>query len=266
MKNKDNILNMFEDKDSKFDASKVLDAYMLSSKIGTQVVTDFVTPIFLSKVLSAFESEFKDYSITSFGGYDDAERRCIVFNESEYNYYDIDVIKITNNTKFNKRLEHREVLGSILGLGITRNKVGDIIFENDDCYVFVKNEISDYIIYNLEQIGRSKVKVELSSYESKGSTNSENIKTTTVSSLRVDTIISNITNYSRSDVKKLFDKELIFINWKVCVNASTIVKEGDIITVRKFGRIKLNTVKGISKKGKYIIDYSDSNSNSNSKS
>lgn len=257
MKNKDNILNIFDDKESKFEASKVIDAYILSNKIGTQVVTDFVTPIFLSKIISAFEKEIKDYSITSFGGYEDAERRCIVFNENEYNYYDVDVVKITTNTKFNKSLEHRAVLGSILGLGITRNKVGDIVFENGDCYVFVKNEISAYIIYNLESVGRSKVKVELSSYEFKGNTSGENIKTTTVSSLRVDTIISNITNYSRSDVKKLFDKEMIFINWKACNNPSTIAKEGDTITVRKFGRIRIEEIKGLSKKGKHIIDYYD---------
>ncbi len=255
MKNKEEILSKIQDKDSKFLASKVLDAYFLSEKAGCQVVTDFLTPVFLSSILSDFERYYSLFDVVTFGGYDEAERRCIVFNKADFGYYDIDVLKISTNTKFNKALEHRAVLGSILGLGINRSKVGDIVFENDVCYVFVKNEIADFIIYNLEFVGKSKVKVETATYTPSDKEVEMQIKTTTVSSLRVDNIVANVTNNSRSEVKKLFEKELVLINWRVCDNPSHIVKEGDIITVRKFGRIKLEKVKGLSKKGKYIIEY-----------
>ncbi len=255
MKNKEEILSKIQDKDSKFLASKVLDAYFLSDKAGCQVVTDFLTPVFLSSILSDLERYYNLFDVVTYGGFDDAERRCIVFNSDDIGYYEIEVLKISTNTKFNKSLEHRAVLGSILGLGINRSKVGDIVFENDVCYVFVKNEILDYIIYNLEFVGKSKVKVEQATYTPSSTETVEQLKTTTVSSLRVDTIVASVTNNSRSEVKKLFEKELVLINWRVCDNSSYIVKEGDIITVRKFGRIKLEKVKGLSKKGKYIIEY-----------
>ncbi len=255
MKNKEEILNKIQDKDSKFLASKVLDAYYLSEKAGCQVVTDFLTPVFLSSILGDLERYYSFYDATTYGGFDGAERRCIVFNKDDFGYLDIDVLKISTNTKFNKSLEHRAVLGSILGLGINRNKIGDIVFQDDVCYVFVKNEIADYIIYNLEFVGKSKVKVETGVYVPSECEAEEQLKTTTVSSLRADNIVANITNNSRSEVKKLFEKELVLINWRVCSNPANLVKEGDIITVRKFGRIKLEKVKGLSKKGKFIIEY-----------
>ncbi len=255
MKNRELILNNFIDKDSKFEVSKILDLYEVSKKNGNQIVTEFLTPVIMSNLLAAFEKHFMEYNVESFGGYELAERRCLIFNKDDYGYYDIDTLEITNNLKFNRPLEHREVLGSILGLGITRSKVGDIVFQNDKCYVFVKSEISDYIIHNLEYVGRCKVKIKITDDVVFADDNNLELKTTTVSSLRVDTIVSNITNLSRNDVKKLFEKELIFINWRVCNNAAAIINEGDTITIRKVGRIKLVNIKGLSKKGKQIIDY-----------
>ncbi len=255
MKNKNEILNKIQDKESRFEASKVLDAYFLSEKVGCQSVTDFLTPVFMTNMLADLERYFNYFDAFSFGGYQSAERRCIVFKKDEYAYYDIEVLKITTNTKFNKPLEHRAVLGSILGLGINRCKVGDIVFEKEVCYVFVKSEIVDYIVYNLEYVGRSKVKVETTLFTEIENEVEEQLKTTTVSSLRVDTIVASVTNNSRSEVKKLFEKELVLVNWKVCNNPESLIKEGDIITVRKFGRIKLDRVKGMSKKGKFIIEY-----------
>ncbi len=255
MKNRDVVLNNFTDKDSKFEVSKILDLYDLSKKNRNQIVTEFLTPVVMSSLLVAFEKHYLDYAIESFGGYELSERRCLIFNRDEYGYYDIDTLEITNNLKFNRPLEHREVLGSILGLGLTRSKIGDIVFQNEKCYVFVKSDISDYIIHNLEFVGRCKVKIKISDDVVFTDQNSMELKTTTVSSLRVDTIISNITNLSRSDVKKLFEKEQVFINWRVCNNTATVVGEGDTITIRKYGRIKLVNIKGLSKKGKQIIDY-----------
>ncbi len=255
MKNREAVLNNFTDKDSKFEVSKVLDLYELSKKTRNQIVTEFLTPVTMSNILNAFEKYYLDYNVDSFGGYELSERRCIVFNREDYGYYDIDTLEITNNLKFNRPLEHREVLGSILGLGITRAKIGDIVFQNEKCYVFVKSDISDYVIHNLEYVGRCKVKIKISEDVVLGDDNSHELKTTTVSSLRVDTIISNITNLSRNEVKKLFEKEQVFINWRVCNNTSVLVNEEDIITIRKYGRIKLVNIKGLSKKGKQIIDY-----------
>ncbi len=256
MKNKNDFLANFIDKDEKFDASKIYDAYIFSIKTGKQVFTDFITPVLLSNLLTAFERQLNIYDVMTIGGHIASERQCIVFNYCDYAESEIKVLKISTNIKFNKPLEHRAVLGSVLGLGITRNKVGDILFKNGECYLFIKSEIADFILYNLEYIGRNKVKLEEVEDFVEDDEKTNEIKTTTVSSLRVDVIISNVTKYSRSEVKKLFEKELVFINWKICKNSSVIVKENDVITVRKFGRVRLENIKGTSKKGKIIIDYS----------
>lgn len=250
------IIKNFKDKESKYEISKVLDLYEKSLKTKKKVVTEFYNPIFLSNITEIFEKIFSVYNLVNDGGYDFAERRCVVFNadfDDEKDY--IAVLKIYTNAKFNKPLEHRAVLGSILGLGIERTVIGDIILEGHDCYVFVKKDMSDYILFNLEYVGRSKVKIEKSDYEVKKVNDTGEIKTITISSMRCDVIVANITKYSRNEVKKLFDKDLVFINWKVCKNMSCTINKGDIITVRKFGRIVVDGTRGISKKGKIILDY-----------
>ncbi len=258
MSDKDKILKKFNDKETKFTASKVIDAYYVSEKTGSQMVTDFLTPSFMSQIILELEKEFGIYGLKCFGGYENAERRCIIFDNYDQEVNDIIVLKIAVNTKFNKELEHRAVLGSVLGLGLNRSKIGDIIFEGESCYLFVKKDVSDFILYNLEYVGRSKVIVSEVEYVEKKSIEEDELFTTTVSSMRIDTVISNITNFSRSEVKKLFEKELVFVNWKVCNNSSYTLKEQDLITVRKYGRIRIVNVRGFSKKGKQIIEYNKS--------
>lgn len=261
------IIKGFKDKDSKYEISKIIDDYGLSLRTSEQIVTDFYNPVFISDVTENFQKHFGIYDLFAFGGFEYAERRCFVFNKTDDEFdkdrlgkdlFDIEVLKISTNLKFNKPLEHRAILGSILGLGITRSVIGDIILEESQCFVFVKKDIADYILYNLEYVGRSKVKIERSQYKSKNSEKKPELKTCTVVSMRCDVIVASITKYSRSEVKKLFDRDLVFINWKVCNNTSDTINVGDIITIRKFGRVTIEEVRGVSKKGKLILDYSTS--------
>lgn len=94
------------------------------------------------------------------GFFEDVERRMILFNNLYDNLFFMKLIKIENNFKFLNFI-YKDFLGGILLLGIERNKIGDLLVDNNICYVLVYEEIESFIIYNLDKIGRVVCKVEV---------------------------------------------------------------------------------------------------------
>ena len=106
-----------------------------------------------------FLSQYKTY-----GGYDLSERQMAVFlpDALYYDYgYPMQALKICPvNKRFAEDLTHRDYLGAIMNLGTSRTKIGDIIQTDDGAIVFVKEEISDYIMKNLTRIRHTTITVE----------------------------------------------------------------------------------------------------------
>ena len=98
-----------------------------------------------------------------FGGYEDAERKVLGFFPDWYEDYSahfpVKAIEIIPSDTEN--LTHRDYLGSIMGLGIKRECIGDIIQKDDGAYVFAGDEIIDFLIGNLDKIGHRNVKVKI---------------------------------------------------------------------------------------------------------
>ena len=158
MISKDEVLSHFLKDDKPF-AVNLYEKYKLAYEKDIPVFgNDFYPP----NVWSYFQSNMssKEFLVQTFGLFDDAERRMISFNNKYNEEAEISCIKISNKSKFRK-VNHRDYLGSILSLGIKRNKIGDLIVDNDKCYVAVSIEIRDYIINNLEMVANCPCKVEI---------------------------------------------------------------------------------------------------------
>ncbi len=192
------------------------------------------------------------------GGLNYNERNVLIFTpeyiEEEQPF---SIIKITTN-KFQKQLTHREVLGSVLGTGIAKEKIGDILFNDDECYIIILKEIEKYLLDNLEYIGNRKITpkkvktVGYNFYDKK-----EDISTT-VASNRIDVIVASMTNLSRTKVKELIESEKVFLNFVGCTNFSKELEKGDILSIRGHGRFQIIDFTGFSKKGKLILKYNKS--------
>lgn len=153
-------------------------------------------------------------------------------------------------------LRHQDILGSIFSLNITNEMFGDIIIDNNKYYIFVLEIIANYIKSNLLFIRNSSVELEeidintLKDYHQKYEEYS-----IIVSSLRIDTIISRITNTNRSSViDKIKDKEIL-VNYEILTKNSYTLKENDIFSIRKFGKYKFIGIEKTTKKDNYIIKY-----------
>ncbi len=162
-------------------------------------------------------------------------------------------IQIEGNFKF-KSISHKDYLGSLMNLGIKREKVGDIIIHENFCQVIVSSDICDFIIMNLEKVSRNNVRVkEISRKEI--IYNPPNYKdiSFTVSSSRLDCVISGLYNISRQESMKFINGEKVQVNYEKITSPSREIKDEALISVRGKGRAKIINIGELTKKGKIKI-------------
>jgi RNA-binding protein YlmH len=173
--------------------------------------------------------------------------------EPEEEDFGIRLFEIEYPDKF-VTIEHRQVLGSIMSLGLKREKFGDILSDDNKVQLILAEEISEYVRMELVQIGKAKVSLREVPYTELIKTREEwQEKVATVSSLRLDVVLAAIYNISRQKAQTYIRGKLVKLNWKITENPSMEVEAGDVISARGFGRSKLISIEGRTKREKWRI-------------
>jgi len=248
-------MNKIEDK---MLVSKLMDKAIKANHTGKIAFSDFLDPYQKKVIDMAFGShELIDYKYN--GGYQGAEREIMVFcpknmSSDDYTYIKTPLNLVELNLKNMNNLSHRDFLGALMGLGIKREKVGDILLEEDIASVIVISDIADFIKYNLFKIGNSKVDAEIKDIEEIRNPlkKLKEIKST-VASMRLDCIASAGFGISRSKIAEYIKAEKVNVNWEKTVSLTKEVKEGDTISIRGRGRVVLDSVGGVTKKGRISV-------------
>ena len=193
----------------------------------------------------------------TYGGYDLSERQMVAFlpDSLYYDYqYPIQMIEISPvNRKFSEELTHRDYLGAVMNLGIERCKLGDIIIDEGKALLFAKEELADYIIENLTRIRHTTVQAHaVSEFDVTYEPRYEEVKGT-VASIRLDTVLSLAYPLSRSKLTAYIEGGRVFVNGKLITSNGYRLKEGDMISVRKMGRISYTGILSETKKGRYMV-------------
>lgn len=189
-----------------------------------------------------------------FAGYEGGERCVAGFGCENYYNFPIDCIKIEPaNKKFADSLSHRDILGAIMNLGINRNTTGDIIIIDNTAYLFCLNSISDYIIDNISKIRHTTVNCTKSAEIPDMICTAPEECEIIVSSLRTDAVISGIYKLSRKSASSLFNQEKVFVNQKAVTKESFTLNNGDLVSVRGYGRFIFNETIRKTKKDKIVI-------------
>ena len=157
------------------------------------------------------------------------------------------------NKKFADELSHRDILGALMNLGIERNCIGEIKLDNNNAYIYVVNRISNYILDNLNKIKHTQIKTSILEELPKEIKPNLKEERFTVTSLRLDLIIAKAYNISRSQSLELFRTKKIYVNSRNSENNSLIINDGDIISVRGFGKFIFVKSLGVNKKRKTMI-------------
>ncbi len=254
--NKEEILKGIIKIEDKVLASRLLDRAE-QCRYSSFVYSDFLTPYeaaLAKRILSKLES----LHVAFWGGYEDAERvvavisQDIIFKEEIQHNVNLAFVEIVLTSE--KDMSHRDYLGSLLGLGIRREKIGDILVDEGKGTVIVHDQIADFIVYNIEKIGNVKASCHrISSFEFMPPKKQEKIITSTVASLRADAIASSGFGISRTKILDYFKSQRVSINWETIQNPSKMLSEGDVVSIRGLGRMVLEKVGGTTKKDRISI-------------
>ena len=160
------------------------------------------------------------------------------------------LFKIITKEKF----RHQDILGSIFSLNIDKEMFGDIIVDDNNYYFYLLESMKDYFLTNFNKVKNSYIELEeidintLKDYKRKFKELELIVK-----SERIDIIVSNITNTSRSKVKDKFNNKEIILNYDILTNPSYLLKEGDIFSIRKYGKYKYIGKIKETKKNNWVI-------------
>lgn len=223
------------------------------------VLTDFFNPRerFIAKsVLGNYEG----IKMTSFGGIHHADRKRVLFYPNYYQWekqdFELALLKIDYPEKF-AELHHRQILGALVHSGVKRNVIGDIITNGEKWQVITEKKISQYLITQVDRIG--KINVRLVPQRLRMVINPLNAweeENTLISSLRVDNLISNAYHISRTRAKELITDSKVQVNWTNVDRPDYLIGQYDIISVRGYGRIRLNYQLGETAKQKLKVNIS----------
>ena len=188
------------------------------------------------------------------GGNNLSERKIFVAN---YYYEPLDEANYLKILKFKSdSINHPDVLGALINLGIDRNSIGDISVLDGEIEFAVLAEDANFIKYNLSKIKREGIKVEIKEECKIKLKEPDYVQGRGfVSSLRLDNIVSEILNMSRAKAKNLINSKFVKVNFQTITDPSLNIEEESLISIRKQGRFIFDEVSGMSKKGNYHIEY-----------
>ena len=240
--------------DNRMMLAKALDQVYLCSYDRIRGFTDFLDPVCVNKMLGVVH-EF-GLMATVFGGYDGAERAKIGLDETEISGADFPIrrVLIKYNQKFAPNLAHSDFLGAVIGLGLNRSKLGDIVLTMRGAVLLAETDAADYILANMSQVGKVGVKTAMIADDDEffGLNNQHQIRLT-LASLRLDNMLAAAFGISRKEAVESVSAGRVFVNWQGADSVSRAVCEGDIITLRKFGRIRIDEIGGKSRKDKIYV-------------
>ncbi|MEW4370583.1 RNA-binding protein [Paenibacillus kandeliae] len=222
-----------------------------------QKLTDFLDPR-QAYILSTLAAREPDVQVRLEGGGEHAERcRAIIapdYLDLSHEDMQMEVLMITPEGQKYTELEHGDYMGSILGLGLKRDKIGDIHVLDDGCHIVVASEVSSYLNLHMNQVHRLHVMTELLPISQLRSAQPE-LQTLelSVASLRLDGIASDVYRLSRSKILVPIKAGRCKVNWKPEEDPSHPLKEGDMVSVQGFGRFRVLELEGITKKGRYRV-------------
>uniref|UniRef100_UPI0025E57EB0 YlmH family RNA-binding protein n=1 Tax=Selenomonas sp. F0473 TaxID=999423 RepID=UPI0025E57EB0 len=152
------------------------------------------------------------------------------------------------------RLSHRDVLGAVMGLGIARDGVGDILVAQDTAKILCDAKIADFIAERLTMIGAVHVTAFLGDL-AEIAPREERTKEirATVASLRLDSVAAAGFGISRSRAADDIAADKVKLNWQSAGSASKNVNEGDVLSMRGRGRVEVTEVRGRTKKGRIVV-------------
>jgi len=242
----------------------------LKEKCATQSVVKTSNFLSVDEISQAVKIERTNNQFVDtfyYGGYDVAERKTAVFVPKFYNIDESELEDFLNINGYNplqvlivkkdrfSSLTHRDYLGALMGLGIKREMLGDIVINETGCLIFCLKSIVTYLLDNLKQAGRGQLTVtvgDLNKLE-KSECKTETVFIS-VASLRLDCLVAAVFNTSRNMAVNGINQGLVFVNGEQIMKNDYSLKQGDKLVLRGKGKTVIDEIIGESKKGRIHLN------------
>lgn len=255
-------MNKFDDKKTQYFIARIEDKIRNTKQKNKINITNFLDG-YEQKLAVELLNKFKIQNYIEFGGYDKAERKIIIiypdklsgFIDPNIGQEFLSVIDIKLPNELKNTYKHKDYLGMIMKLGLSREKVGDILVRDNGADIIILKESEKFLLNNLNQLTRLKKSQIVSKNIQyliivEGQTK---ILRYIVPSLRLDCIVSEFTKTSREKAKKIFEQERVFLNYKMETMPSKNFQINDLISVRGKGRFKIIDIDKLNKSEKFGI-------------
>lgn len=213
--------------------------------------TPFLTPPEAELALAAA----KRARVTAelFGGYDGAERRMARFASALVEPEPFPIAGLEIRWPKQEAPEHRDLLGGLMGLGVKRARMGDIALLPDKAYVFVEAALADMIAGSLTEVGRVRLTVRITDTLPELVAPSGEEQRFTVQTPRLDAIVADGFHLSRGNAAELIESGAVKLRHAPTLRPDARVEAGDAISVRGFGRLKIEEFGEPTRKGRLPV-------------
>ena len=258
--NKTDLLDKFaRDGESRLLLARVLDQQQRARQRGIPTHTGFLSPAQQAQSADLLMAAAPGEGLLH-GGYPDAERKLWAFlpdwleEEAWLAGEDCPLCAIAVTLPQGARLTHRDYLGSLMGLGLTREKIGDILLTEEGAQVVVLRETAPILLSQWTQAGRYSVKLAPLPLDQLAPAPGERKQIrATVASPRLDAVVSAGFSVPRSRAAEFIRAGRVAVNHCPCDKADKVVSAGDVLTCRGLGKCVLTELGGTSKRGRLIL-------------
>lgn len=260
--NKEEILKNYKKEEDRLLVAKMLDKMMLCNKRNKIQNTNFLD-VRQNNLLQKALHRMNIANYIMYGGFEEAERQSIFFYPEKWNKdiveknckLNLQVVQIILPSNLTGKYTHRDYLGGLMKLGLKREKIGDIVVWEEGADIVVLNEIVPFLEQHLTTLTRfQKAQITIKSISDIHQVNiqKEEIEIT-VSSMRLDNIVSELAKTSRAKAEEIIRQERVLLNYEIVTKDSKLVKIGDKLTIRGKGKFEIKEQIGSTKKGKCVL-------------
>lgn len=261
--NKEELLQGYKKQEDRICLSQVLEK-VEKSRFNERLESTNFLDMYQISLVEGFLKKNQISNYILYGGYENAERKVLIIYPEKYTTemieknYDklINLVRIELNVNDTVKLTHRNYLGAIVKLGLSREKVGDIVVDAEkgadvitikEFSTILEKELSDEERFNnaritIEEIASLKIVESVI----------EQIKII-IPSFRLDNIVSDLIRSSRSKAVDVINAEKVFVNGKSETKQSKLIKENDVITIRGKGRFTIKNIEGTTRSGRSVV-------------
>ncbi len=232
---------------------RIMDRCVVAEKRGTSEHTVFYDPEVREFMEGILKKEC-EVPWCSTGGLPDAEYRIFCFNGDEEEAQAALCVLTVKPQRGDCSWSHRDILGAVLGAGIKRERVGDILLHSWGAQIVCLRETASILEWQLDSISRDKISLEVQDITALvKAEQEENLITVFISAQRLDALVAAVWNLSRSDAQELVRGEKVKINYKTVSGVASQIAEGDMVSVRGHGRFILKEIQGATRKDRLRV-------------